>query len=44
MLRLHLLVETSEEARQLGGKAIAELERAAAGVHHVMAELSPQPH
>lgn len=41
MLRLHLLVETSEEARQLGGTAIAELERAAAGVHHVMAELSP---
>jgi hypothetical protein len=41
MLRLHLLVETSEEARQLGGAAIAELERAAAGVQHVMAELSP---
>ncbi len=40
MLRLHLLVETSEEARQLGAAAIAELERAAAGVHQVMTELA----
>jgi hypothetical protein len=42
MLRLHLLMETSEEARQHGGTAIAELERAAAGVQQVMAELSPR--
>ena len=40
MLRIHLLVETSEESRPLGNTALAELERAAAGIQQVMAELN----
>lgn len=40
MLRIHLLVETSEESRPLGNTALAELERAAAGIQQVMADLT----
>ena len=40
LLRIHLLVETSEESRPLGNTALAELERAAAGIQQVMAELN----
>lgn len=41
MLRIHLLVDTFEESRPLGNTALEELERAAAGIQQVMAELTP---
>lgn len=40
MLRMHLLVDTCEESRSLGSTVLAELERAAAGIQQVMAELT----